>query len=145
MENGWVFYNFVFSIMMSSGIRFRKKAFSLVEVLVVVSVIGILTAVAIPSITKIRERAKEGVARSNARQIASLSSAANAVGVYHVVPEHLGGGVEMSIDILLAVGKGAADLEGFDLSISDYDMELASEYLSVEYRGRRYVLDFVSE
>jgi prepilin-type N-terminal cleavage/methylation domain-containing protein/prepilin-type processing-associated H-X9-DG protein len=53
----------------------RKKGFTLVELLVVISIIALLLSVLIPSLSKTRELAKELVCKSNTRQCGVMFSA----------------------------------------------------------------------
>ena len=69
----------------------KYPGFSLVEVLVVISVIGIVVALAIPAISNFSDGAKDTVARQNASNLAKLSASLAAVGMDHVIPESLGG------------------------------------------------------
>ena len=67
----------------SPNITFRSranKAFSLVEMLVVISVIGILAAIAIPSLLSDVSGAKSAAARRNAQTIATTAQMALASG-----------------------------------------------------------------
>ena len=58
-----------------------KKAFSLVEMLVVIAVIGIIAAIAVPNIGRINDSAKEATARRNAQNVASVFASAQAAGL----------------------------------------------------------------
>ncbi len=58
-----------------------NSAFSLVEMLVVIAVIGIIAAIAVPNIGKINDSAKEATARRNAQSIASVFASAQAAGL----------------------------------------------------------------
>ncbi|MEM9479656.1 MAG: prepilin-type N-terminal cleavage/methylation domain-containing protein [Verrucomicrobiota bacterium] len=58
----------------------KKSGFSLVEMLVVIAVIGIIAAIAVPMIGNITGKAEENATRRNAQNIASVYSAAVAAG-----------------------------------------------------------------
>lgn len=62
-------------------IKSIQKGFSLVEMLVVIAVIGIIAAIAVPNIGRINDSAKEATARRNAQNIASVFASAQAAGL----------------------------------------------------------------
>lgn len=49
----------------------NKKGFTLVEIMIVVVIIGLLAAMAIPAFNKVREQSREKSITNNLRQIAS--------------------------------------------------------------------------
>lgn len=61
-------------------VKSSKAGFSLVEMLVVIAVIGIIAAIAVPNIGRINESAKDATYRRNAQNLASVYSAALAAG-----------------------------------------------------------------
>lgn len=51
--------------------RNRKTGFTLVEIMIVVVIIGLLAAMAIPAFSKVRENARSKAIENNLRQVAS--------------------------------------------------------------------------
>ena len=71
-----------------------------------------------------------------------MSSSANAAGAWHVIPESLGGGVEMSIDVLVA-GIKAPDMDMiFKIQLGSEQIAAADEFLEVANLGDEYVLQY---
>ncbi len=67
------------------------KAFSLVEMLSVIAVIGIISPIAIPGISNIRESAERASAQRNAQNLASVFVSAQAAGLDLLVDSDLSG------------------------------------------------------
>lgn len=61
--------------------KVTKAGFSLVEMLVVIAVIGIIAAIAVPNIGRINDSAKDATYRRNAQNIASVFASAQAAGL----------------------------------------------------------------
>lgn len=70
--------------------RRRSEAFSLIEILCVISIIGVLAAVAVPFIQGL-DRASVTKSKRNAQMTVELSSNLSTLGFAHVLPESLGG------------------------------------------------------
>ena len=67
--------------------RKNKKGFTLIELIVVVAILGILAAVAIPSFIGISDKAKESVTLADATSIATAINAYNALEPTNKVPD----------------------------------------------------------
>ena len=117
----------------------------MVEVLIVVVVIGIIAAMALPSISNIRGVAKKTTAIQNAKSISQMSGALAALGVAHVIPDSMGG-VEATARLLregVIVPEGPMAGEKFVLTgLNDDEIEQVAYYLYVQYDRRELRLIF---
>lgn len=113
--------------------------------LIVVGVIGIIAAMALPSISNIRGVAKRTTAIQNAKSISQMSGALAALGVAHVIPDSMGG-VAATARLLregVIVPEGPMAGEKFVLSgLRDDEIEEISEFLYVQYDKRELRLIF---
>ncbi len=66
---------------MKSPNSHKQAAFSLVEMLSVIAVIGIISAIAVPGVSRINDSAREATAKRNAQNIASIYASAQAAGL----------------------------------------------------------------
>lgn len=66
--------------MKTNIVKTAKAGFSLVEMLVVIAVIGIIAAIAVPTIGNITEQANISKAKRNAQNLASVCASAVAAG-----------------------------------------------------------------
>ncbi len=116
--------------------RRQQAGLSLVEVLIVIVVVGIVAALALPSISNIRDVAKRTVAIQNAKSIAQMSQALAALGVAHVIPDSMGG-VAATARLLregIVVPDGPMAGEKFILTgMNDDEIEYVASYLDVQY------------
>lgn len=94
-----------------------KGGFSLVEMLVVIAVIGIIAAIAVPNIGRINESAKDATARRNAQNIASVYSSAQAAG-------YTFGGTSTDVGTIITAVKAG-------YTISDNDSPFNGTYFGV--------------
>ena len=122
-----------------------SRGFSLAEMLTVISVIGIMAAIAIPTIQDINGAGNTVKNQANARHVEGVSSALGALGVAHVIPESLGG-AEATVRLLregVIVPDGAFEGQLFVVkAISDNDVSNASSYLEILYNYTELHLSF---
>ncbi|MEZ5330188.1 MAG: type II secretion system protein [Verrucomicrobiales bacterium] len=95
----------------------KNRGFSLVELLVVIAVIGLIAGIAIPSVSKVTDKAKTATAQKNAQMICSLHSSARSAGAGFVSSTR--GGI---IDELVIGVTGTIVDSSFQMSaLSDVD------------------------
>lgn len=104
-----------------------ERGFSLVEMLVVIAVIGVITAIAVPSIGAISDKASTAKAKRNAQTICSLYGSARSVGVTFAATDKSG------ITDELIAGKSGAVLGEFTMSpLSEIEKQAALAYVSYD-------------
>ncbi|MDF1816517.1 MAG: type II secretion system protein [Verrucomicrobiales bacterium] len=124
----------------------KTSAFSLVEMLVVIAIIGTISAVAVPVLTGIRDSSNKAKNLTNARHIERMSASLASLGVAHVIPDSMGG-VEATARLLregVTVPEGPMAGESFRLpNLSDDDVSEIGKLLRVQYdmRELRLVMD----
>ncbi|MEM7147950.1 MAG: prepilin-type N-terminal cleavage/methylation domain-containing protein [Verrucomicrobiota bacterium] len=123
----------------------RGEGFSIVELLIVIGVIGILTAIGIPMYTKLTEAAEDGVDHRNAQVLSQVSTGADVVGLTFGT-----GGVQL-LDLVNTVNRtvdGATldkpghALDGAFFGVPNLTAEEkfgASSFLEMSADGRRLV------
>lgn len=119
----------------------QKAGLSMTELLLIVAVIGVISAIAIPTISRLRDSAKKAAATQNAKNIAQMSEALAALGVAHVIPDSMGG-AEATARLLregVIVPEGPMAGERFILSgMREKEIEETAAYLRIEY-GTSYL------
>lgn len=112
----------------------RHGAFSLVELLVGISVLGVLALLAIPSISNLTGKVSRTKAKQNALSSANVSGGLSAAGVAHVLPESLGG-AEATVRLLrrgLTVPQGPLAGSYFGVpNLTEDEVAPTSVYLEI--------------
>jgi prepilin-type N-terminal cleavage/methylation domain-containing protein len=96
----------------------KNKAFTIIELMIVVSVIALLSVIAIPAILRTRMVANESVAQANLKTLAVAAetfSAAN-IGIYPTTRDELTGYAASTPDFCADVAGGTTSRQGYDYS-----------------------------
>ena len=118
-----------------------KAGFSLVEMLVVIAVIGIIAAIAVPTIGNITEQANNSKAKRNAQNLASVCASAVAAGA------DLGTSTNVSsiVNQLVSPGLTGSKDSGFDSTVfkvpnlTGTERMAASQHLSYDAQAKMIV------
>lgn len=91
----------------------NKKAFTLIELIVVIAIIGVLVAILVPTMTGFVDQAEQATADANARTIYSIAQAQATFGTLN--------GTEYTAETLkTAIAGEVGDMQGdFTLTVSD--------------------------
>ena len=118
-----------------------KAGFSLVEMLVVIAVIGIIAAIAVPTIGNITDQANNSKAKRNAQNLASVCASAVAAGA------DLGSSssVNAIVNQIVSPGLTGSKDSGFDSTVfkvpnlTNEEKMAASQHLSYDAQAKMIV------
>lgn len=97
-----------------------KAGFSLVEMLVVIAVIGIIAAIAVPNIGRINDSAKDATKRRNAQNLASVYASAQAAGYDFGKTGGTGAAISSEATVITNIINGAT-LSGSSFASSPFN------------------------
>ncbi len=117
-------------------IKTSQSGMSLSELLIVVGVIGVISAFALPRVSRLFEASTEAKDRQNAKNLSSMSAILASLGVAHVIPDSLGG-VKATARLIregVIVSEGPMAGEQFIMAaLHDEDIVGLSRFLKVKY------------
>ncbi len=109
-----------------------KKGFTLVEIMIVVVIIGLLAAMAIPAFNKVRQQSREKAITNNLRQLVSAAQQYMLEnGVTSVSYSSLVGSGKHINSITAAAGE---DYTGLSFNETDTQITISTNNLTVTYK-----------
>ena len=111
--------------------RLARRGFSLVELLMVISVIAVITAIALQKLGTLTGTAGENSARQTAQMVVSISKGAQIAGDETIAAAD---DMDAALDLLSAglVGKGTFEGSEYRVALDDELREKARQYLVFE-------------
>lgn len=125
----------------------NNAAFSLVEMLVVIAVIGILAAIAVPQIGNINDAATDSKNRRNAQNLASVCGSAQAAGHDFVSGTDVGATVE-AIVTGATIDASSSPFDGTYFGVpnlSSDEQDAVAPYLTIQHGMLLYREDYTAE